>query len=144
MRVGFTSARAAPGGYTALARMTKPAGSTAATFSTLKDPVLSPDGGVAFLATLKGGTAKGLAAKTLWWKPPGENLKLPAQGGATTVGDIANARWSAITSLAIADRGPIFAATLVPKKGGVTAATASGVWACTSTATRAPSSALAT
>jgi hypothetical protein len=41
----------------------------------------------------------------------------------------AGARWNAFTSLAIsAPRGPIFAATLQPGKGGVTAATASGVW----------------
>ncbi len=32
--------------------------------------------------------------------------------------------------MAITDRGPLFAAKLVAKKGGVTSKTASGVWAC--------------
>lgn len=123
---------AGTGAYTPIARLGSPAGATGANFSLLKDPVLGQDGGIAFPATLKATkTVKGLAVQTLWWKPPGEALKLLAQGGATTVGNIANAQWKSFTNLAIAGggRGPIFAATLVPKKGDVTAATASGVWA---------------
>lgn len=123
---------AGTGAYTPIARVGSPAGATGANFSLLKDPVLASNEGIAFPATLKATkTVKGPATTTLWWKPPGEALKLLAQGGAITVGDIANAQWKSFTSLAIAGggRGPIFAATLVPKKGDVTAATASGVWA---------------
>ena len=120
------------GAYIALARVGKPSGVSGALFSVLKDPVLADDGGLAFHATLKGGTAKGLAATTLWWKPPGEPLALLAQGGQRPGLDLpAAAQWKAFPSLAIAGgRGPIFTATLVSGKGGVTAATASGVWAC--------------
>ncbi len=47
-------------------------------------------------------------------------------------GDLPGSQWKAFTSLAIAGggRGPIFAATLVPCKGGVLATSASGVWGC--------------
>ncbi len=121
--------------YALLARIGKPAGVNDANFSTLSDPVISADGGIAFTATLKGGTAKGLLTKTLWWKPSGEPLELLAQGGTATVGDIAAAQWKSFTSLAITDRGPLFSATLVPGKGGVTAKTASGIWACDFTGT---------
>lgn len=100
-----------------------------ATFSALKDPIVTNDGGLAFPATLKGGTAKGLATMTLWWKPPGDPLELLAQGGAQP-GDLPGAQWKAFTSLAAAaNRGPIFTATLVPGKGGITKSTANGVWA---------------
>ena len=117
--------------YTTIARVGMASGENNAAFGTLGDPVLSPDGSVAFFATLKGGTAKGLAAKTLWWKPFGQPLELLAQGGQRPGLDLpAEAQWSGFSSLAITDRGPIFAAKLVPKKGGVTPATASGVWAC--------------
>ena len=118
--------------YELIARIGKDAGTTSTTFGTLGDPVLSQDGGIAFHATLKATkTVKGSATTTLWWKPPGEALKLLAQGGAATVGDLPGALWKSFANLAIAGggRGPIFAATLVPKKGDVTAATASGVWA---------------
>jgi hypothetical protein len=106
-----------------------PSGST---FSLLKDPVLAADGGLAFPATLKGKTVKGLATQTLWWKPPGGELTLLAQGGASTVpvADLPGAQWKSFPSLAIAaNRGPIFTGTLVPGKGGVTKATSSGLWA---------------
>ena len=65
---------ASTGKFTPLARLGAPAGVNSANFSKLSDPVLSPDSSVAFLATLKGGTAKGLLAKTLWWKPVGQPL----------------------------------------------------------------------
>ena len=117
--------------YALLARTGTASGVLGATFSTLKDPVLSPDGGVAFPAVLKGGTVKGLATKTLWWKPAAQPLALLAQGGQRPGLDLpALAQWRAFTSLAITDRGPLFAATLVAGKGGVTAKTATGVWAC--------------
>jgi hypothetical protein len=118
--------------YTTLARVTGPAGSTGTTFSLLKDPVLDASADLAFPATLKPSTTvKGLATTTLWWKPVSGALTLLAQGGADTVGDLPDAQWKSFTSLAIADgRGPIFAATLVPGQGDVTAKTASGVWAC--------------
>ncbi len=116
--------------YELIAQIGKPAGATGTTFSTLGDPVLSQDGGIAFNAKLKATkTVKG--TETIWWQPPSEPLRLLAQSGAATVGDIAGAEWKTFTNLAIAGggRGPIFAATLVPKRGGVTASTASGVWA---------------
>ena len=123
------------GKFTPLARLGQSAGVNSAAFSKFSDPVLSPDSSVAFLATLKGGTAKGLLAKTLWWKPAGQPLALFAQGGTATVGDLPGAQWKSFTSVAITDRGPLFAATLVPGKGGVTAKTASGIWACDFTGT---------
>jgi hypothetical protein len=117
-----------------LARMGDPAGSTGATFSVLKDPVLGEDGGIAFPATIKGSTAKGLNATTLWWQPPAGHLELLAQAGPNNQGiptDLpTGAQWSTFTSLAIAEnRGPLFTGTLTPGKGGATAATASGLWA---------------
>ncbi len=99
-----------------------------ATFGLLKDPVLSSDGAIAFLATVKG--VKVPASQTLWWQPAGGNLTLLAQGG-DEAGDLPGSQWKAFPSLAIAggDRGPIFAATLVPGKGGVLKTSAAGVWA---------------
>ena len=103
-------------------------------FSLLKDPVLSDDGDIAFPATIKGGTVKGAAATTLWWKPAGGALTLLAQGGGANgvPNDLpTGAQWKAFTSLAIAGggRGPIFTATLVANQGGATSKNASGVWA---------------
>ena len=111
-------------------------GTSGAGFIALKDPVFAADDGLVFPATMKGGTAVGLGTSTLWWKPPGKPLALLAQGGAQP-GDVAvGAQFKAFTNLAVAanavpadNRGPIFVATLVAGKGGVTAATASGVWA---------------
>lgn len=106
-----------------------------ATFSALKDPVLSDDDALAFQATLKGGTVKGLGAQTLWWQPAGEPLTLLAQCGPNAQGaphDLpAGAQWKSFTSLAIAGggRGPIFTGTLVPGPGGVKTTDATGVWA---------------
>jgi hypothetical protein len=123
------------GDYTALARVGDNAGQTGAKFSLLKDPVLDGDQGIAFPATIKGGTIKGSNATTLWWRPTGGGLILLAQAGANATPDVendlpANAQWKSFTSLAIAGgRGPIFTGTLVPNKGGVTAATATGAWA---------------
>lgn len=117
------------GDYAALVRQGDAAVS-GAKFSVLKDPVLSDDGGMGFSATIKGGTVKGLAATTLWFKPPGSAFDLLAQGGAPAA-EVTGAQWKAFTSLAIAaNRGPIFAGTLVTKKGVVTAASANAVWAC--------------
>jgi hypothetical protein len=121
--------------FTHIARVAKPAGTTGGNFSLLKDPVLSEDHGVAFPATLKGGTLRAPATTTLWWKPAGEELTLLAQGGPRPTGQPIpglpiGAQWNTFPSLAVAaDRGPIFTATLLAGKGGVTAATASGVWA---------------
>ncbi len=117
--------------YTTIARVTQQAGETGATFGTLKDPVFSADDGVAFPATLKGSTVRGLASTTLWWKPADSDLKLLAQGGKRPGNDLpADAQWKTFPSLAIAaGRGPIFKAMLVTGKGGVTSTTASGVWA---------------
>lgn len=98
-------------------------------FSVLKDPVLAEDDGIAFAATIKGGTIRGAAMKTIWWRPPGGALTLVAQGGAEPH-DLPGARWKSFPSLAIAaNRGPIFTATLVPGPGSVTKAGATGVWA---------------
>lgn len=117
--------------YTTIARLAQQAGTTGATFNTLKDPVFAADDSVAFPAKIKGSTARGLAATTLWWKPANGVLTLLAQGGKRPGNDLpADAQWKTFPSLAIAaGRGPIFTATLVPGKGGVTSATASGVWA---------------
>ncbi len=122
-------------GYVPLARVGTDSGiNNGAKFSVLKDPVYARDHSVAFPATIKGGTAKGLAATTLWWRKGNDgDLTLLAQAG--TAGGAPNdlpdgARWKSFPSLAIADnRGPLFSATLVPNKGGVKAADASGVWA---------------
>jgi len=119
--------------YALIARVNKPAGATGANFAQFKDPVLSEDGDIAFQATLKGGAAKGAAAQTIWWKQANQPLALLAQGGARPGPDFpADAQWKSFTSLAIAGggRGPIFAATLTPGKGGVLKTATSGVWAC--------------
>ena len=103
-------------------------------FSTLQDPVLAEDGSVAFPAKIRGTVIKGASANTLWWQPVGGSLTLLARGGAINGGaqnDLpSGAQWSAFNSLAIAaDRGPIFSASLIVGKGGVTSANSKGVWA---------------
>jgi hypothetical protein len=119
----------ASGAYAAIAQVTGPAGATGANFSQFEDPVLDANGGLAFLATIKGFAVKGPAAATLWWQPPGGSLQLLAQGGATP-GDLPGAAWKGFTSLAIAaNRGPIFSATLAPGKGGIPKGSPAGVWA---------------
>ena len=118
--------------YTPVARTGDSAGTTGAKFSVLKDPVLAGDGGVAFAATIKGGGVSGIARQTLWWKPPGDKLRLLAQGGGEPP-TLPGAKWESFTSLAItASRGPIFTASLVLGEGGVTANKATGVWAMAS------------
>jgi hypothetical protein len=117
------------GTFTTLARIGFPSGVLGSTFSLLRDPVLSSDDGVAFLATLRGGTAKGLNTTTLWWQPSGEALRVHAQGGSQAA-DLPGSEWKAFSNLAITgiDRGPVFAASLVTGKGGVTASNDTGVW----------------
>ena len=110
--------------YTPIARIGKPSTVNGADFSSLGDPMLSANGSIAFSATLEDSTAN-----TIWWKPTDQPLGLLAQTG-TAAGDIADSRWKSFDSLAITDQGPIFAATLALKKGGVTAKTAKGVWVC--------------
>lgn len=120
------------GTYSTIARVSKPTSPSDVTLGLLKDPVLSADGGIAFAATLKGSTAKGPAAQTLWWQPPGGQPTVLAHGGtgATPIADNPGAQWKSFSSLAIAaNRGPIFTATLVPGKGGITKATSNGLWA---------------
>jgi hypothetical protein len=122
------------GAYKTLARLNTDSGvNNHAKFSALKDPVLAADNGVAFAATLKGGNVKGLAATTLWWQAPGDEPTLFAQAGAVNGGvvtDLNGAQFKTFPSLAIAaNRGPVFTATLVPGKGGVTKANASGLFA---------------
>ena len=58
-------------------------------------------------------------------------LKLVAQGGQRPSMDLpVDAQWDSFQSLGILKgRGPIFTATLVVGKGGVTAASSKGVWA---------------
>jgi hypothetical protein len=121
------------GPYTPLVRTDDDAVS-GAKFNAFKDPVLAEDGAIAFAATIKGGTVKGLGSTTLWWRRPGGQLTPLAQAGPLAAGEPndlpAGAEWKTFPSLALAaNRGPIFAATLIPHKGGVTPATASGVWA---------------
>ena len=107
-------------------------GISGAKFSAFKDPVLASDGGVAFPATISGGGVKGAARQTLWWKPPGDTLRLLAQAGAEPPA-VPGARWETLASLAIASgHGPIFTATLVAGQGGVTASNATGLWAMAS------------
>jgi hypothetical protein len=122
--------------YTKIARVTEPAQGTGTTFSLLKDPVLAEDNAIAFPASLKATTTvKGFATRTLWWKTNFGPLQLLAQGGPRPDGQPIpglpiEAQWTSFPSLAIAaDRGPLFSATLLVGKGGVNAATASGVWA---------------
>jgi hypothetical protein len=126
------------GTYTKIARVSEAAlpGDSPFIFGLLKDPVLAADDAIAFPATLKTTTAvRGLATATLWWKPAAGPLQLLAQGGPRDIkqpipGLLRDAQWRSFPSLAIAaDRGPIFSATLLVGKGGVTAAMASGVWA---------------
>jgi hypothetical protein len=109
-----------------------PAGDTGANFSLFKDPIVSPDTGLAFQATVKGDSVQGDAAQTIWWRRPAtEPLLLLAQGGARPGPDLpADAQWKTFTSLAIASRrGPLFVGSMVVGKGGITEATANGVWA---------------
>jgi hypothetical protein len=119
------------GSYSTLARIGQPSGILGSNFSLLRDPVLSSNSGVAFLATLKGGTATGLLTTTLWWKPFGQTLRVFAQGGTEAAG-VPGSQWKSFTTLAIAggNRGPVFAASLVTGKGGVTSTTDTGVWGC--------------
>jgi hypothetical protein len=119
------------GSYSTLARIGQPSGILGSNFSLLRDPVLSSNSGVAFLATLKGGTATGLLTTTLWWKPFGQTLRVFAQGGTETAG-VPGSQWKSFTTLAIAggNSGPIFSASLVTGKGGVTSTTDTGVWGC--------------
>lgn len=119
------------GSYLTLARIGLSSGVLGSTFSLLRDPVLSPDNGVAFFATLRGGTARGLNTTTLWWKPSGEALRVHAQGGAEAA-DVPGSQWKAFSNLGIngGARGPVFAASLVIGQGGVTASNDTGVW-CT-------------
>ena len=123
----FVSGSLAP--YELIARIGTGTGFDTGVFTKLSDPVLSQNGGVAFTATQKGTGIKGLTTKTLWWKPAGQELGLLALGG-NPAGDVPDSQWKSFDSLAITDRGPLFAATLVAGKGGVTSKTASGVWAC--------------
>ncbi len=117
------------GQYQEIVRVRQLLGGGEEKFSALKDPVFAGDDGLAFPATLTGGTARGLAATTLWWRPPGGPLNLLAQGGGHPPG-MPEAQWKSFPSLAIAaNRGPIFTATLVPNKGGVKPATATTLWA---------------
>lgn len=128
----------ASGTFTPLARVTKPvdpANATGPKFSVLKDPVLSGTGALAFPATLSGGGLKGLAITTLWHRPAGGALTLLAQGSKRPPGLPAAAQFRAFTSLAISEKGPLFAATLLPGKGRVTAANAKGVWGADSAGT---------
>ncbi|MEQ1862577.1 MAG: cadherin-like beta sandwich domain-containing protein [Chthoniobacteraceae bacterium] len=134
-------------GYQRIAAVGDPTPEGGKTYGSLEHPVLAADGGVAFPARVVG---NGPGASTLWWQSggsramapaegneprgPTRGLTLLAQGGATDGGapsDLpAGAQWKAFSSLAIAaNRGPLFSATLVANKGGVTKATASGVWA---------------
>ena len=118
------------GKFTPLARLGDETGFNGGKFAKLSDPVLSENGGVAFIATQKGSGIKGLTTKTLWWKPSGQSLGLLALGG-NPAGDVPDSQWKSFDSLVITDRGPIFAAKLVPGKlSGISAKTASGVWAC--------------
>jgi hypothetical protein len=113
--------------YATIARTGMPAARTGSKFSQFRDPVLSEDGGIAFTATMQG---RGLATKSLWWKPSGGSLLLFARGGDHPAETPSQAQWADFTSLAIAtNRGPIFSASLVPGKGGVPASGGSGVWA---------------
>jgi uncharacterized delta-60 repeat protein len=118
----------APGTFAPIARTDGPA-LPGAKFSAFKDPVLASDGGLVFPATIKGALVRGVATQTLWWKPPGQNLRLLAQGGGAAA-ELPGSKWKAFTSLAIAAvRGPIFAASITPGKG------AAGVWATDFTGT---------
>jgi uncharacterized delta-60 repeat protein len=108
--------------------------------TSFKDPVLAEDGGLAYAGTSVGYDYSlpndpyyhGLTSRTVWWVPPGGYLKALARGGESPPGvESERAQWQSFTSLAVAsNRGPIFVATMVPGRGGVTAASARGVWAC--------------
>ncbi len=120
-------------GYSPIARTGDPAGDTGAMFSAFKDPVLASDGGLAFPAMIEKLGLHGFTSETLWWKPPGDTLRLLAQAGAEPAG-LPGARWGTFSSLTIAkDSGPIFSASLITGRGGVTASNSSGVWAMDST-----------
>jgi hypothetical protein len=115
--------------YAPVVRTNEIAGTTGSIFSVVKDPVLAEDGGLAFAATLQGGTARGPAAKSIWWRPADGELGMLARGG-TTVADLPGAQWRSFDSLAILNtRGPIFTGSLVAGRAGVNKATAAGVWA---------------
>jgi uncharacterized delta-60 repeat protein len=91
-------------------------------FSHLSDPVISPNGGVAFT-----GLYAAAKPRTVCWIPAGQSLNLLAFAEHHAPG-ILDSQWKSFDSLAVTDRGPIFAATLVAGAGEVTKATAKGVW----------------
>lgn len=118
--------------FTPILRVGDVVSSGGAAVTALKDPVFSLDNTLAFAATLKGGGFKGDATKTIFWRKSTGSLDLLAQGGAgnRVVPDLPDAQFKTFTSLAVApNRGPLFTATLVPGKGGVTKTSASGLWA---------------
>src|SRR4030095_10801824 len=88
-------------------------------------------GSLASPATIKGDDARGIKRSTLWWRRPiGGPIELVAQCGTQAAEVPEGAQWKSFNSLAIAEgRGPIVHAALVPRIGGMTKATANGVWA---------------
>lgn len=135
--------------FVEVAARTYPTPVAGTVFSSLQDPVLSAEGSLAFPAKISGAGIKGSAANTLWWQPMRWAAALPESAPETTrragltllarggggAGGVPNdlptgAQWNTFTSLAIAaNRGPLFIATLVVGKGGVTASNSTGVWA---------------
>jgi subtilisin-like proprotein convertase family protein len=130
-RAVFESAGGAEFGI--VARAGTSAGTTGAFFKSFLDPVLASDGSLSFIAKLSGGGVRGAAATSMWYRAPGGALTLVAQGGAEPPG-VEGARWQDFASLAIiSGHGPLFTATMVPGKGGVTPKAAEGVWGYDST-----------
>jgi hypothetical protein len=111
-----------------VAYVTQPTGlADGSSFKILKDVVLAATGGgIAFPATLTGGTVTTANDASLWWRPGGGVLKLlareadPAPGGGN---------WMSFTSLALpgGTTGPLVLATLL-KTGGIDTAHDAGVW----------------
>lgn len=94
-------------------------------FGAMKDPILGPDGAVAWTAALSGSTAVNLA---IFLDPDGAGA-LPAQvvarKGAAATG---SAVWKNFTSIAIGDQAIAFTGMLKPNVGGVTASNDSAMW----------------
>ena len=108
-----------------------------ATFKSVLDPVLSPDGdAVAFSSIMRGAGVTPTTDQVLWLADSNATLSVLAREGTDAVG---GGTWKAFSELAFpgGGRGPLFLASLKPG-GGVTGANDAGAWAVDSKGTLRP------
>jgi uncharacterized repeat protein (TIGR03803 family) len=107
-------------------------------FSGFSDPVNGSNGAMAFLGSMAANAAAGITSSSNdgVWYFDGTQLILVAREGTQPPGITAGARWKSFSTVAIPEgRGPIFVASLVPGRGGITAAKDTGLWAVDSAGT---------